>query len=134
MVDDNENKTYEDGLIEGRAEAWTLAKRLVLSPLDGGYLHEEINAMFGDKTSFEVLKSCSPEEVLEKTQAYDARISLEVNDEILVRGKKGIITFLYEDNTAEILLHSGMSLRESVDKLSKTGRHFDIQSLLTNLN
>ena len=125
-----ETKTYEEGLVE----AWELARKIMLSPRDGGYTNDELAAMFGNnKSSSVVLKDVDVFDVKEKVRTFEARKDIKLNDEVIIRGKKGIVTFIHDDSTVELLMENGLPQKESLNNLSKTGRSFNVQDLLSGM-
>lgn len=129
------NYAYKKGL----EEAWEITRKLALNPRDGGYNVGEVDSIFGSRW-YDVLLEMSIHEVKEKIAAYEAEQAKPKLGDIVkfVHKSNGITTYtgIYsgsDDDFHWLLIpdHKTPSKFPScVWTIEKTGKYFDIQSML----
>ena len=127
------SKTYEDGL----ADAWELARKIVLSISDGGISIKDFEIIFGAGLDYkDILKIMTPQEALAKIEAYEESKAIKVGDVVKVDGTNkdcGIVIAIDEIQKKARLMYADTSFRVNewyLADLKKTGRHIDIDGLL----
>lgn len=130
MLEPYEEKTYEQGL----EDAWELAKKIVLNPIDNGLPNDEIKKIFdseeGFVSSYWVMNNLSYEETLAKIEAYEKEKEIKVGD-VVTNGKYiCAVTKKIDENNSVILYGDGCFGKVENKFLEKTGKHIDIESLL----
>lgn len=117
---------YNEGLNDGRNEAWELVKKMIL--LDNDTARE----VFGTGFLKLAMENLTPQEALAKLKAYEeAQSKIEVGDVVeLTVGTKGVVTSIRND-IADGFTEAGFSFYDlPLDELKKTGKHIDISSIL----
>lgn len=128
----NKEKTYKQGL----EEAWEIARNVLLGPSNGGYTPREHVEIF--KMSYiDVMRDLSIHEVKEKIAAYEAEQAKPKLGDVVKIDNKGEFLFLGEGREYYYVLdpsdNDGIPhqfVKKYVEKMEKTGKHFDIQSML----
>lgn len=133
----------QDGEYErGLNDAWELAKKISLSIINGGYDCDELDAIFGYRTTSNVYYNLTAQEALEKVKAYEKNKEEEaakpkLGDVVIVRNpqccfeEKGIYLtgglegFLYLTSNGTVVDSGG-----DYFTIEKTGEHVDIQGML----
>ena len=111
---------WQDGYHKGLDEAWECAKRLIYPPIDGGMTYDVMEKVFDFHVidTYEVFKTNSAYEAIEKIRAYESKLNepdkeyeIQIGDEVTnMRGDKGYVTgiegdefcVLYPDGTVGI--------------------------------
>lgn len=127
-VDAKANADYNVGYEDGLHDAWECAK--IIENSDAG----ENYARFGEYFTDGVFNKFSASEVKNKIVEYEAKqAEIKVGDEIINEGDKGVVTRINLD-TCDVIWFDG-SVNEEYEKnfLRKTGRHYDIDSILEQL-
>lgn len=130
------SKTYEDGL----ADAWELARKIVLQPSKGGMPGKDMSSIFGERwTLTNILKNHTPQQALAKIEAYEKAKEIKVGDvvrsisspdnEYLVITKKDDES-VYEYGVINLTSMTIGRITGSLSKFEKTGRTVDIQHIL----
>ena len=122
----------------GLDDAWEAARKIVLSPDEGGTSLPDLFAIFGDGSMQRVFRSYSASEAIEKLKAYEekqkANDEIKVGDEVKRKlasenDSRGIVTKEWGD-IYYIMWPDGSSGKWYKDSIVKTGRHFDIKGFL----
>ena len=132
----SDNEFYQKGL----EDAWEAARRIVVDIDHGGLTLGTLSEIFGTQSCSYIMRENTAQEAIAKLKAYeDGKHSdrIKVGDEVDWSGDKYIVTYLnYDIETSEIkdydLLAYDGSVVDHVLKhcFTKTGRHFDIASIL----
>ena len=64
---------YKDGVNDGRNEAWEAARKVILSPDEGGTSLLDLVAIFGDGSMQRIFRNYSASEVIAKLKAYEEK-------------------------------------------------------------
>lgn len=127
--DMREAVSYQRGL----EDAWEAARKIVLSPDEGGTSLPILFAIFGSGSMQHVFRNFSASEVIEKLKAYEKKQDdkIEVGDEVADKdGDKTIVTNIHGD-LFDGLCSDGSTMTDLfLDDNRKTGRHFDIEKIL----
>ena len=127
--------TYiEQARAEGQNEAWELAKKIVLQPINDGYKRSEFEEIFGCGYISDIFEKYTyPEAATKVSQWEKAKEEIKVGDvlENMAFSKvKCVVTNLYPDNMAYSIFGDGTAGMHELNKFKKTGRHIDIDSFL----
>ena len=124
---------YKDGVKDGQNEAWECAKKLFSTMAESDI--EKAFPIEWNSGGFKALMNLQPQEAIKKLKAYEekqkADDKIEVGDEVDAYGNKGVVTYMYEkEDVYCVMMRDGSaSIRKNGD-IVKTGRHFDIASIL----
>ena len=115
-----QDEAYQAGL----NDAWEAAKRIVDMP-DPPYWD-----VFG-KCKSDLFKKLSASEAIAKLKAYEDKQKdrIEVGDIVDVYGNLGVVTYMYELKAC-VMMTDGSSSNWNLNELKKTGKHYDIASIL----
>lgn len=132
------DKEYE----RGADDAWELAKTVDLTPDEGGYTSNDIEAIFDRSWYEDVLKDYTDTQALAKLKEYEAKKKEEeeaaklkpgdvVQYELCRNIEKAIFLFEDDDNCWVIKKLGGcpQQLSKSLFTLSKTYKHVDLEGL-----
>ena len=130
---DLQDTAYQRGL----DDAWEAARKIVLSPDEGGTSLLTIFAIFGVGSMQRVFRSYSASEAIAKLKAYEEKQAddkIEAGDEVKRKlasenDSRGIVTKEWGD-IYYIMWSDGSSGKWYKDHIVKTGRHFDIDKIL----
>lgn len=124
---------YKDGVNDGRNEAWEAARKIVLSPDEGGTSLPDLFAMFGNGSMQSVFRKYSASEAIEKMKAYEekqkANEEINVGDEVMVYGNRGVVTYICGD-VYTVMMYDGSCGKWVSADLRKTGKQHDIDKIL----
>lgn len=140
---ENKEKTYEQGL----EEAWEIARKIILPSSYGGFNGKELKRIFAEdyNTTVTLFANLSVHEAKEKIAAYEAeQAKPKLGDVVIIkpvddecRSFNGIYLGTNIDGHY-ILENDGVLptflLNRDAWIIEKTGKHFDIQSILDELN
>lgn len=117
---------YENRYQEGLQDAWEMTLKVIDMSLS------QRKAILGDYSFYDSIQKNTASEALEKIKAYEQRI--EVGDEVYFvdSNHKRVVTAII-DGAAVQFTETGKWAVDDVDKLHKTGKHYDIQSILDGL-
>lgn len=126
-------------------EIWNLARKVSSDVAHGGFTCRELKEIFGNPDHMYVLGRLSASEVLKRYRTYEEKRAIVVGDEVYVhaleesihpesrnRENYGIVTGVYPTHF-ELLMKNGDTTSFDKDEVDKTGRHFDIEALLSQL-
>lgn len=128
----------KEGYKAGLEEAWDIAKKLVLNPKDGGYTAGKVDSIYGSHW-YDVFDKMSIHEVKEKIAAYeDEQDKPKLGDVVEIYSGSGerypTGIFIEEEEKYYVVLlktlHHTQAFSKINFRLKKTGKHFDIQSML----
>lgn len=123
-------EAYDKGL----NDAWELAGRLAKPVEYDGYSRSEIKQIWGTAEYEEVLLS-TPQEALAKLKAYEEAHKIKVGDIVRLKEDPAIaiwVTNVYAYDV-EGLDENYVKRDVSLSNLEKTGKHIDIQSILSQI-
>ena len=121
----------------GLDDAWEAARKVALNSNDGGLSIEKLDEIFDRYTLQQVLKEYTAKQAIEKLQAYEEKQKAEdeimVGDEVKWNSDLITVTRLYDDgglNWCDGIGNDGRAFHILEENVRKTGRHFDIKSIL----
>ena len=129
-----QDEAYQAGL----DKAWEIARRIRLNCEDGGIDCDGLRKMFGTANTYTIIKDNTASEAVAKIKAYDNVTHsdrIEVGDEVIWKPENItlIVTSTYEAsgfNWCDGLAQDGKVYRTLIENDRKTGKHYDIQSVL----
>ena len=122
-------------LNDGRNEVWELVKKATLDYSEGGYKVSELKEVFQVSSLQGVFKRYTPQEALAKLEAYEKeQAEIKVGD---VVKHNGILVFVVTRIDDTIMGYDKEGNTHSFcfpnQYIKKTGKHIDIQSVLSQL-
>lgn len=128
----SKNEFYRKGL----DDAWEAARKIVLSPYEGGMSLADLFAIFGIVSMQQFFRKYSASQAIEKLKAYELNDKVEVGDEVKPSYSDiaGVVT-LIDGDTIYVLWRDGSSTSTlKLKEVRKTGRHFEIESILREMS
>ena len=121
-------KTYTQGL----ADAWELAKKIVLDKDRGGFSCSELESIFDTVYPSDILEELSCKEVLAKIEAYEKEKEIKVGDVVknVHNGMEYIVLDTESGRSINTKFTAFDSLNIGSSAWKKTGKHIDIELLL----
>lgn len=120
---------YYKGLDDACLTAWTL-----LTSTNTGKIFTEYG------TVSDILGNVPMKEIRNRIKAYEekkkAEKEIRVGDEVETKSRsKGIVSYIYERKTVDVLFSDGSTGKREIESLSKTGRNFsnEVKQLLNKL-
>lgn len=117
--------------------AWEAAQKVVCETTAGGMSLDTLKEIFGVQSPVAIMQSNTAQQAIDKIKTYEDKRSdrIKVGDEVInnTTGAKGI---LLEPETEDLLAtvvvpnNRWNTFNISHINLTKTGHHFDIQSIL----
>ena len=139
---DLQDTAYQRGL----DEAWKAARRISVIELNGGLAGKELMKIYGTMDIHKIYDDNTASEAIAKLKAYEekqkAEDEIEVGDEVEwdndFTGDRFIVTRIYQPygkkEQCDGIDDDGDVYRAVlIESLVKTGRHFDIASILENM-
>ena len=135
-INDHFGGLQEDAYQQGLDDAWEAAKKLFSSMADS-----DIDKAFPiewNNGGFNALMNLQPQEAIEKLKAYEekqkADDEIKVGDEVEVlnSGSKYLIAWIAGTSICGFA-HDGVACHLQPSDVRKTGRHFDIESILEDM-
>lgn len=117
------DKSYIDGL----NDAWENARKVEVSPTEGGFTVDEVHKIFGDMGTNEVLCNYNGFEAAAKIKAYEEeKNKIHLGDEVFsyAFNDKGIVIKISSNNIITIVCDKISSISTSIDKVYKTGKSY----------
>lgn len=128
----------------GLNDAWEAARKIVLNPEDSGIILTDLFVMFGHRSIQSVFRNYSASEAIAKLKAYGekqkAEDEIKVGDEVAFQHDDGrpdtvvVVTYIGQDGFIDGMDGRGTQYaHKNPTKWTKTGRHFDIASILEDM-
>lgn len=138
---DNYLQGMKAGIENGKRQVWNWVGKYIPAKEDGGEIPiDDLKQIFNVEFFGQIFKKYTPDDAKAIVDKYlaDHNQSFEVGDEVQVEGhcQNAVVTSVSEFYVC--VLYSGggfyeFSVGDAKEKLSKTGRHFDIQSILNSM-
>ena len=131
LLDKAKNEAYQRGL----EDAWWAARKIVC---DESFDWNTLLHIF-DSRSFEIIfRNFSASEAVAKLKAYEEKQDdkIEVGDEVKWHSNVVVVTRLYKDGVLDWcdgISKDGRAFHVLAENVRKTGRHFDIASILEDM-
>lgn len=106
-------------------EAWKIAKKLFVD-----LSNSELNQIFGKNWSYSKLMELSPQQAKAKIEAWEAERDIKVGDEVTDENGENCVVTNTSAMRITVIYKSGNTWNYQKDRLKKTGRNIDIQSVL----
>ena len=122
-----QDEAYQAGL----NDAWEAARKLFSSMADSDI--EKAFPIEWNNGGFKALMNLQPQEAIARLKAYEDKHSdrIEVGDEVISdTGTKFTVTGFANSDNACGISERGLWCFNTIDKLTKTGKHYDIASIL----
>ena len=130
---DLQDTAYQRGL----NDAWEVARNISILESNGGYSWKEMKNIFGTDSPSEIYVRHTAAEAINKIKAYEekqkAEDEIRVGDEVKWNSDLIVVTRLYEDGSfdwCDGISNDGRAFHILEKNACKTGRHFDIASIL----
>ena len=133
--DEAYQKGYEEGrkvgIKDGMCEAWEAARKIVADTGHGGFAMGALCEIFGTRSYTYIMNENTAQEAVDKIKAYEHKDSdrIEVGDEVEAAFGTAVVTYC-EEETVGYLYSTGTTGFDEPRNVKKTGRHFDIASIL----
>ena len=118
----------------GMDKAWEIARRIRLNCEDGGIDGDGLRKMFGTANTYTIIKDNTASEAVAKIKAYDnvtPSDRIEVGDEVATEtGKKYTVVSFGDGGNVCGFNMDGKWTGWKPKEVTKTGKHYDIQSIL----
>lgn len=120
-----QDEAYEQGL----ECAWEMAKKICVSPENGGIECDDIYKLFEVDTCWKVLAQYTPQEALAKLKAYEEQKGLTRGDEVIcIDTDEKAIFFGKSEGSEEgwfLMKEYDVPQRIMLNTVKKTGKHID---------
>jgi hypothetical protein len=131
-INEHFGELQDEAYQAGMDKAWEIARRIRLNYEDGGIDGDGLRKMFGTANTYTIIKDNTASEAVAKIKAYDnvtPSDRIEVGDEVQAPCGKAIVTAV-KDDFVHYFYSDGDVRCMSLHSLKKTGKHYDIQSIL----
>ena len=130
---DIQDTAYQRGL----EDAWNVARKIAVETDDGGVSISALYEMFGTESMCMIMKNNTVYDVTDKLKAYEEKQKtddeIKVGDEVYCKGDdtsdSGVVTWVGK-KSIYAMWQDGSAGEVQKDEFIKTGRHFDISSIL----
>jgi hypothetical protein len=115
------------------SEAWEAAKKIVVDTAHGGIALCTLGEIFGPQRYTYIMTENTTQEAIDKIKAYEHKDfdRIEVGDEVVTKtGKIYTVVSFGSGGNACGFNEKGMWTGWNPKELTKTGKHYDIQSIL----
>lgn len=127
-INENFGELQDEAYQAGLNDAWEAARKIVADTDRGGFTLDALREIFGTQGFFCIMQDNTAQEAIDKIKAYEEK-ELHVGDEVIAPRGKAIVTALH-NNFVNYLYSDGDCGCTEPENLTKTGRHYDIQSIL----
>ena len=124
-----QDEAYQAGL----NDAWEAAQKVVCKKTAGGMSLDTLKEIFGVQSPAAIMQSNTAQQAIDKIKTYEDKHSdrIEVGDEVISdAGTKYTVTSITGKDSAVGFSGRGLWCFNAIDKLKKTGKHYDIASIL----
>jgi len=138
-------KEIDEAYQRGLDDAWEAARKIFGYEIDGGIPIDKIGSVFGysENATFctaDIIRHNTASEAIDKLKAYEEKQNdkIEVGDEVNWLGDCFIVTRIFQPHNmkeqCDGIDNDGCVYHDVLmDDLEKTGRHFDIASILEDM-
>ena len=132
-INEHYGELQDEAYQAGMDKAWEIARRIRLNYEDGGIDGDGLRKMFGTANTYTIIKDNTASEAVAKIKAYDnvtPSDRIEVGDEVQRDGHKFIVTKIIDDTWFDGVDANGTPIAVIIANVTKTGKHYDIASIL----
>lgn len=140
-----QDEAYQRGVEDGQNETWEAARKISTLESDGGYSWKEMKSIFGTDSVCEIHMRYTAAEAISKIKAYEekqkADDKIAVGDEVAFHHDDGrpdtvvVVTYIGQNGFIDGMDGRGTQYAlKNPAKWTKTGRHFDIDKILKEMN
>ena len=132
-------KKLEAEYQRGLEDAWNVARKIAVETDDGGVSISALYEMFGTESMRMIMKNNTVYDAIAKLKAYEekqkADDEIKVGDEVIYNGTTKCVVVDPETNEKYASLFDCNGIHYFADhrECKKTGRHFDIASILEDM-
>jgi hypothetical protein len=139
LQDEAYKRGYEEGrkvgIKDGMCDAWEAARKIFVDTAHGGVTLGALQEIFGTKVYTCIMQDNTAQEAIDKIKAYENKQKdrIEVGDEVRHKNHNTTWTAVVvkrEEDVIYLMGHTGAVADYQLSGFEKTGRHFDIQSIL----
>lgn len=135
---DDAQKRVDEAYQKGLDDAWECARRISVPELSGGFTGNEMMKIYGTIELHKIYDDNTASEAIEKLKAYEEKQKvddkIEVGDEVVVSDvgceDTTYTVVSFGEGTACGFTYDGIWIGWELNKVTKTGRHFDIDKIL----
>ena len=136
-INEHYGELQDEAYQRGLEDAWEAAKKIFGYEIDGGIPIDKIGRVFGysENETFctaDIIRHNTASEAIAKLKAYEDKQKdrIEVGDEVIAPCGKAVVTLIETDDLVHYLYSGGDYGCIEPQKLKKTGKHYDIASIL----
>ena len=137
-INENFGELQDEAYQRGLEDAWEAARKIVVNPDNGGIASETLLEIFGMRGYTYIMQENTAQEAIDKIKAYEdkqkEKSSIKVGDEVKHHFQGyGVVTRIKEVNGKthyNAVWSNGNTGYYRFDDLKKTGKHYDIASIL----
>ena len=135
-INEHFGSLQDDAYQRGLDDAWEAASNISILESNGGLSWKEMKNIFGTDSPSEIYMRHTAAEAINKIKAYEekqkADDKIEVGDEVIYNGTTKCIVVRPENDEryASLIESDGTHYFADHRECKKTGRHFDIASIL----
>ena len=133
-----QDEAYQRGLENGRNETWEAARKVALSPDDGGLSPHDLFEIFGDDSLQYAFKNYSASEAIVKLKACEEKQKADEDvkrGDVVIRiddGAKYLVTYVGDGRVCGIN-EDGAWHGANLKNVARTGEHHDIDKIMGKL-
>ena len=130
-INEHYGELQDEAYQRGLDDAWEAARKTIRMP-DGDILDLFPDCYASVCTAVQAILKYDASEAIAKLKAYEDKHSdrIEVGDIVDVYGSLGVVTYMYELKACVMMIEDGSSGNWNLNELKKTGKHYDIASIL----
>lgn len=135
-INEHYGELQDEAYQKGLKDAWEATKKIFGYEIDGAIPIADIGNVFGYEPckafcTADILRDFTVQEAIAKLKAYEEKQkdSIEVGDEVKAAFGTAVVTYLEEDSVG-YLYSTGTTGFDIPRNLIKTGKHYDIASIL----
>ena len=136
-INEHYGQMQDEAYQRGLEDAWNVARKIAVETDDGGVSIEALYKMFGTESMCMIMKNNTVHDATDKLKAYEDKNSdrIEVGDEVTHKSdsvvwKAVCIRIDGDRQHMNLMGYTGAVGYYPVDDFTKTGKHYDIASIL----
>ena len=139
-IQNNNDKNAAEAYQRGLDDAWEAARKIVGYTDQGALTLGALAEIFGTSSHSRIVRDNTAQEVIDKIKAYEEKQRIRVGDEVAFHHDDGrpdtvvVVTYIGQDGFIDGMDGRGAQYaHKNPTKWTKTGRHFDIASILEDM-